>query len=78
MGSSWTRARTHVPCIDRRAPNHGTTREAPEMQILSGYSVSDIHVEILSNLFLEFRTEVKLGDISVAVKIVLQAITRRV
>ena len=30
MGSSQTGARTHVPCIDRRTPNHCTTREAPE------------------------------------------------
>ena len=28
MGSSWTRARTHVPCIGRRILNHCTTREA--------------------------------------------------
>ena len=29
MGSSRTRARTHVPCIGRRILNHCTTREAP-------------------------------------------------
>ena len=29
-GSSQTRARTRVPCIGRRTPNHCTTREAPE------------------------------------------------
>ena len=29
MGSSWTRARTHVPCIGRRILNHYTTREVP-------------------------------------------------
>ena len=29
VGSSWTRARTRVPCIGRLIPNHCTTREAP-------------------------------------------------
>ena len=29
VGSSWTRARTRVPCIGRRIPNHCATREAP-------------------------------------------------
>ena len=28
VGSSWTRAQTHVPCISRRILNHCTTREA--------------------------------------------------
>ena len=28
MVSSWTRARTHVPCIGRQILNHCTTREA--------------------------------------------------
>ena len=28
VGSSWTRARTHVPCIGRRILNHCATREA--------------------------------------------------
>ena len=27
VGSSWTRAQTHVPCISRRTPNHCATRE---------------------------------------------------
>ena len=30
VGSSWTRAQTHVPCIGRRILNHCTTREAPK------------------------------------------------
>ena len=30
VGSSWTRARTHVPCIGRQILNHCTTREARE------------------------------------------------
>ena len=29
VGSSWTRAQTHVPCIGRRILNHCTSREAP-------------------------------------------------
>ena len=29
MGSSWTRARTHVPCIGRRILNHCATSEVP-------------------------------------------------
>ena len=29
VGSSWTRARTRVPCIGQRILNHCTTREAP-------------------------------------------------
>ena len=28
VGSSWTRARTHVSCIGRRILNHWATREA--------------------------------------------------
>ena len=28
VGPSWTRARTHVPCIGRQILNHCTTREA--------------------------------------------------
>ena len=35
MGSSRTRARTHVPCIGRQILNHCTTREAPSNCILS-------------------------------------------
>ena len=34
VGSSWTRARTHVPCISRRILNHCTTREVPGYGIL--------------------------------------------
>ena len=35
MGSSWTKARTHVPCIGRRVLNDCTTREVPGMLFLS-------------------------------------------
>ena len=31
VGSSQTRARTHVPCTGRQILNHRTTREAPEL-----------------------------------------------
>uniref|UniRef100_A0A8C6BMA7 RRM domain-containing protein n=1 Tax=Monodon monoceros TaxID=40151 RepID=A0A8C6BMA7_MONMO len=31
VGSSQTGARTHVPCIGRRTPNHCATREAPKV-----------------------------------------------
>ena len=31
VGSSWTRAQTHVLCIGRRIPNHCATREAPPL-----------------------------------------------
>ena len=31
VGPSWTRARTHVPCIGRWILNHCTTREAPKI-----------------------------------------------
>ena len=29
VASSWTRDRTHVPCIGRRIPTHSTTRDIP-------------------------------------------------
>ena len=31
VGSSWTRARTPIPCIGRGILNHCTTREAPQV-----------------------------------------------
>ncbi|KAJ8784956.1 hypothetical protein J1605_007512 [Eschrichtius robustus] len=34
VGSPRTRARTHVPCIGRRIPNHCATREVPHLVIL--------------------------------------------
>ena len=33
VGSSWTRARTRVPCIGRQILNHCATREAPSLEI---------------------------------------------
>ena len=38
MGSSRTRARTHVPCIGRWIPNHCATREAPGCFFLKKYT----------------------------------------
>ena len=35
VASSWTRARTHVPCIGRPILNHCATREVPKQQLLS-------------------------------------------
>ena len=35
VGSSQTRARTHVPCIGRQSLNHCATREAQETQALN-------------------------------------------
>ena len=35
VGSSQTRARTHVPCIGRRILNHCATREAPQTKNLN-------------------------------------------
>ena len=34
VGSSWTRDRTHVPCIARHILNHWTTREVPFVHFL--------------------------------------------
>ena len=34
VGSSQTRALTHVPCIGRQIPNHCATREAPQISYL--------------------------------------------
>ena len=34
VGSSRTRARTHVPCSGRRTPNHCATREVPALDSL--------------------------------------------
>ena len=40
VGSSWARARTHVPCIGRRILNHCATREVPGVIFFNGYGVS--------------------------------------
>ena len=47
VGSSQTRARTRVPCIDRQILNHCTTREAPCVII---FSVDLIHLIIIDLL----------------------------
>ena len=38
VGSSWTRARTHVPCIGRQILNHCATREVLPLCLLIGDS----------------------------------------
>ena len=40
VGSSWTRARTHVPCISRQILNHCTTREVPVLGFLKKSKLS--------------------------------------
>ena len=42
VGSSWTRGRTHVPCIGRRILNHWATREGLCMPVLI-QSVGPLH-----------------------------------
>ena len=37
VGSSQTRAQTHVPCIGRQILNHCATREAPKICLMSRY-----------------------------------------
>ena len=44
VGSSWTRARTRVPCIGRRIPNHCVTREVPRALL------NNLSVPLLSHL----------------------------
>ena len=47
VGSSWTRARTRVPCIGRWILNHCATREAPSQRILYALnSLSNYHPAI--------------------------------
>ena len=42
VGSSWTRARTCVPCIGRQTPNRCATREVP--QFLSFFVFHDLDI----------------------------------
>ena len=44
VGSSQTRARTHVPCIGRQILNHCTTREAPGNVFDSYFFLCPVHV----------------------------------
>ena len=46
VGSSQTRARTHVPCIGRQILNHCATREAPSKYFLSTIYVPGIALGI--------------------------------
>ena len=43
VGSSWTRARTRVPCIGRRILNHCATREAPKDAFESLFAFRKTH-----------------------------------
>ena len=43
MGSSWTRARTRVPCIGRQILNHCATREAQQGQYYSDTKTRQAH-----------------------------------
>ena len=45
VGSSWTRARTHVPLIGKQILNHCTTREAPSL-------IFFIEVQLIYNVVL--------------------------
>ena len=52
VGSSWTRARTHFPCIGRQTFNHCTTREAPlSFLLVSTSSPSSASTPITSVYF---------------------------
>ena len=53
MGSSWTRARTHVPCIGRWILNHCATREALVGKIIRSitHSRDVIKLSLQKNLF---------------------------
>ena len=44
VGSSQTRARTHVPCIGRQTPNHCATREAPLFWFFNIYLFIYLHL----------------------------------
>ena len=54
VGSSQTRARTHVPCIGRLILNHCTPREAPlaAFNMFSLYLIFDILINMCLGMFL--------------------------
>ena len=45
--SSQTRARTHVPCISRRIPNHCATREVQQLFFLNYHGFKRISINPL-------------------------------
>ena len=49
VGSSWTRARTHVPCIGKQILNHCATREAPNL--FSLIRLCQVKRQLTTNLF---------------------------
>ncbi|XP_073652014.1 pleckstrin homology-like domain family B member 3 isoform X4 [Tursiops truncatus] len=52
VGSSWTGARTRVPCIGRRTLNHCATREAPILFLNSSCSHNSKGLPVLIHLIL--------------------------
>ena len=46
VGSSQTRARTHVLCIGRQILNHCTTREAPPLKVLMYKGTIRVHCTV--------------------------------
>ena len=64
VGSSWTRARTHVPCFGRWILNHCATREA---QISIPFDSATPHLRIypadmLAHVWNDIRTRVFIAD----------------
>ena len=55
VGSSGTRARTRVPCIGRRIPNHCTTREALKKFLITFYNCAGIKANIIQAGFILFH-----------------------
>ena len=49
VGSSWTRARTRVPCIGRQILNHCATREVPYMCF---YALSFMYIDFFKKFIL--------------------------
>ena len=54
VGSSQTRARTHVPCTGRQTPNHCATREAPMCLLFNPWIILKfiLNVWVLEKYFL--------------------------
>ena len=52
VGSSRTRARTRVPCIERRILNHCTTREVPKVGLFKNTYISVVEDIFLTTVLL--------------------------
>ena len=48
VGSSCTRAQTHVPCTGRQSPNHCTTREVPVYEFLKSMITLNAREDVLN------------------------------